>query len=137
MSSKSAVEVVESITAAIARLDLGKFYSMLAEDIVAHFPYLPEPFPKQINGKAGFEQIFTAVTGLFSEYSWTAMDLFITEQDPALVIGRASATATMKSGEGYSNEYVFFWRIVDGKLAEYHEYFDSARAMSAFASLQQ
>ena len=136
MASSGAVEVFKAMTSALDRLDFDEFFGMLSSDIEGYFPYLPDPYPKGSTGREGFQEVFALASSLFVEFSWTSMETFLTQEDPTLVIARASSKATLRNGDDYTNDYVFFVRVVDGKVSEYREYFDLARLLSAVATLQ-
>ena len=136
MSSTEAVEVFESMSSALNRLDFDAFFAMLSDDIDGYFPYLPEPYPKRSRGREEFKEVFALASRLFAEFSWTSMEVFTSEQDSAVVVARASSVGTLHNGDSYSNDYVFFVRVAKGKVAEYREYFDLARLLTAVATLQ-
>lgn len=135
MSSTEAVAVFNTMTSALDRLDFDAFFELLSDDVEGYFPYLPEPYPKRAQGREEFQQVFALASSLFAAFSWTSIEVFTTEQDPAVVIARASSAATLRNGDPYTNDYVFFVRAVDGKVAEYREYFDLARLLTAVATL--
>jgi ketosteroid isomerase-like protein len=135
MTLPSALEVFTTMTSALDRLDFDGLFGMLSSDVEGYFPYLPDPYPKRSTGRVEFQQVYALASTLFAEFHWTAMETFSTEQDPALVIARASSKGVLHNGDEYKNDYVFFVRVVDGKVAEYREYFNLAPLLSAVATL--
>ena len=134
MSEAGPAEVLESMCAAFERLEVDAFIALLDENAQAYFPYLPDPYPKEARGREEIAAIFTLVDQLFAEFAFTKREP-IPASDPELLIVRASSKGTLKNGDGYTNDYVFFIRVRDGKIIEYREYFDTTRLLAAVATI--
>lgn len=56
---------------------------------------------------------------------------FIEQDDRVVVLGRSTATVR-STGRHYSTEWVHVCTVKDGKMTDFHEFFDTAAAMRAF-----
>ena len=56
---------------------------------------------------------------------------FIAQGDKVVVLGRSSATVRA-TGKSYSTDWVHLFTVADGKITDFHEFFDNAAATRAF-----
>ena len=56
---------------------------------------------------------------------------FIAQNDRVVVLGRSEATAR-ETGRSYKTDWVHVFRLKDGKVTEFNEFFDNAAATRAF-----
>ena len=56
---------------------------------------------------------------------------FVAQGDKVVVLGRSKATVRA-TGKSYDTDWVHVFTLRDGKVAEFHEFFDNAAATRAF-----
>lgn len=56
---------------------------------------------------------------------------FIAQNDRVVVLGRSEVTVR-ETGRGYKTDWVHVFRLKDGKVTEFNEFFDNAAATRAF-----
>jgi uncharacterized protein len=98
-----------------------------ANDARIMIPYPPDGFASEIVGKdeivPGFRQLFAN----FETYDYAVKARYQTV-DPDVIIVEWSVTAKIKStGETYEGDNITVFRFADGRIVEYHDYFNPAK----------
>ena len=134
MTPLSPVEAFAVFLSATERLDIAPFLALLDDDVILRFPYMPGDRPKQCAGRVQAVEFLKIIPALFTHFRWVEPRVYATD-DPELAIVVASSSATLTTGDQYDNDYVLFLRVRDGKVVEYREHFDPARAQPAFEAI--
>lgn len=122
--------VIEKFFTALESLDIPAFLSVWAEDGKQVMPLSPGSFPKELNGK---DAIYNQYKGLPENY--TSMKFprkYFPTEDPNTVIVQYGGVIPLKGGGEYNNNYVGIFRIRDGKVQQFTEYFDPFILEEAF-----
>ena len=99
------------------------FVGFAAEDIVMRFPYIPAGMSDEIHGLENVLTTFREVWKDFATFEWHDVNISKVEgEDVYVATGRSEATRA--GGQPYSNSYVLFTRVRDGKVVEHVEYFN-------------
>ncbi|MBG8554372.1 nuclear transport factor 2 family protein [Hymenobacter guriensis] len=93
-------------------------------------PYAPPGFPKRLEGSEAIYQQFSGLTAYFGRMRFPRQ-IFVTE-DPDFLFVKFNGDMEVKSGGKYENEYVGTFRLKDGKIVEYVEYFNPLVMARAF-----
>lgn len=104
---------------------------IVAEDIVVYFPFAPEGMPNRFEGRDNFRDAGKHFFDQTKNYLYYDLETILT-QDPEFVIITGKSKADLQSGKVYENQYVFFFRVRDGKVVEYWEHFNPLNVMKAF-----
>lgn len=132
-SSSPAAELLGQYLAAIARCDAEAATASFADDCVINTPCMPEPSPKSMTGRATFTPVLKWVFAtVFKKFSWAELEIHTTD-DPNLAFALGKSKVELHDGRSYSNDYVIYVRVRDGKIVEETEFFDTTRAAKAFA----
>lgn len=134
MATLGPVEAFEVFLSAMERLDVETFVSMLDDDVVLKFPYMWEGQPQECRGKPQAVEFLKIIPALFAEFRWVGPRTYATD-DPELAMTVTKSRATLTTGDPYDNDYVLLLRVRDGKVIEYWEHFDPARARPAFQAI--
>ncbi len=131
MSATTPVDVVRRFLDLLAQADIVNWGKLLAPDAVMLFPFSPPGFPTRYDGRleceAATRQILSAVK-TFEYY-----DIELEEgKDPEFVMATARSRATTKTGKAYGNDYVFMFRVRDGLVYYYREYFNPLPIIASF-----
>lgn len=134
MAPLGPVEAFAVFLSATERLDIAPFVALLDEDVVLRFPYMGGGRPKECTGRAASAEFLKIISAFFTSLRWVNPTVYATD-DPELAIAVATSSATLPTGDHYENDYVLFLRVRDGKVVEYREHFDPARAEAAFQAI--
>jgi uncharacterized protein len=134
MAPLSPVQVCEVFLAAMERLDADAFTALLDDDVILSFPYMCGDRPKRCVGRAEAEEFLKIIPALFATVRWVESKVYATD-DPELAVIVATSAATLTTGDPYDNDYVLLLRVRDGRILEYREHFDPARAEPAFTAI--
>lgn len=98
-------------------------------------PYPVEGFPALVAGRdtivAGFRRLFAN----FETFDYDIRALYRTD-DPAVVVVEWTVSAKVAStGRLYQGDPITVFRFQDGKIADYHDYFDPVKFGTVVAAL--
>lgn len=133
-SSTSAVALLTQYLRGLERGDIDAATASFAEDVVIKVPCMPEPTPKLMVGRATYVQLLQGTfANVFKKLTWTALEIHASD-DPNLAFALAKSSVELWNGSSYSNDYVIYVRVMNGKIVEEVEFFDTARAAKAFTA---
>lgn len=131
MSDRTSLETVKAGYECFAKKDIPGLLELFANDIEWKLP--------EISGvpHAGVRRGIEAM-GEFFRLLDEAEDItafepgeFITEGDRVVVLGSIKATVRA-TGRDYASDWVHVFRVADGKVKSFNEFFDSAAVERAF-----
>jgi ketosteroid isomerase-like protein len=93
-------------------------------------PYAPEGFPKSFDGAEGVCRQYSGLTANFGKMTFPRT-IYATE-DPDFFFVQFKGEIEIKAGGKYENDYLGTFRLKDGKITEYTEYFNQAVMAKAF-----
>jgi ketosteroid isomerase-like protein len=108
--------------------DVDSWIDLWADDGRILVPYPPEGagFPSIIEGRGqilpGFQQLFA----MFDSYRAEVVSRYPTI-DPEVVVVEWTVEAHLTNGERYQGSNITVFRFHEGKIAEYHDYFNPER----------
>jgi hypothetical protein len=128
-------EVIERFHSYGLKLELEREADLFADDGVAEWPMAPEGHPKRAVGpdevRAALAPSGEALRALgvqpkgFSQYT-----LFET-QDPEVLIAEFEVEAEMPDGSLHTLPYVYVFRIRNGKILSFRDYYSPGTAAAA------
>lgn len=93
-------------------------------------PYSPEGFPKSFDGADGIYKQYSGLTENFGQMRFPR-EIFATE-DPNFFFVKFRGEIGIKAGGKYENDYLGTFKLKDGKIIEYTEYFNQLVMAKAF-----
>lgn len=93
-------------------------------------PYAPNGFPKSFDGAAAIYQQYSGLTANFGQMKFPRQ-IFATE-DPNFFFVKFRGEITIKKGGKYENDYLGTFKLENGKVVEYTEYFNQIVMANAF-----
>ncbi|MBS1596078.1 MAG: PhzA/PhzB family protein [Bacteroidetes bacterium] len=93
-------------------------------------PYSPAGFPKSFDGADAIFKQYSGLTANFGKMSFPRQ-IFATE-DPDFFFVKFKGEIEIKSGGKYENDYLGTFRLANGKILEYTEYFNQVVMAKAF-----
>jgi uncharacterized protein len=117
--------------------DIERWLTLFADDAIVEFPYAPSlGMPAQLIGKPAIAGYFRRTPEVFRGFVFTDVRTYPTP-DPDVVLAEFHGSATLApSGAAYEQDYIVVLKCRDGKIVDYREYWDSARALAAFGGTQ-
>lgn len=130
-------ETVRAFFRQLEAMDTGeRFVALFTEDAKQVMPFAPEGFPRLLDGR---EAIRTQYSGLPSAYTHMRFpDLAIRDMASSnefFVTYRGDIG--LKSGGRYDNDYVAYFLVRDGRIAELREFFNPIVLQQAFGQRLQ
>jgi hypothetical protein len=131
MTEKENLETVRKAYDAFGRGDLDVLLELLAEDVEWVTPRVEDiPYSGNCRGRAQVGEFFRALT--------EAEDVLSMRQDDFLVTGSLVAvrgrmrTRVRATGRTVETPYAHFFSVVDGRIQEFQEFYDTAAVGEAF-----
>lgn len=123
-------QVVNRFYEAVEAQKFAVIREVFSPDAQQLIPYAPPGFPKRLEGAEAIFQQFSGLTAYFGQMRFPRQ-IFVTE-DPDFLFVKFQGNMEVKSGGKYENEYVGTFRLKDGKIVEYVEYFNPLVMAKAF-----
>lgn len=131
MSILSPLEVAQRFLDTLTRADIDNWSKLLSPDASMLFPYSPPGFPKRYEGRAECAAATRGILSAFESFEFYEVDLHRGE-DPELVFGMARSRALTKTGKAYGNDYCLMFRVRNGQIVHYREYFNPLPIIATF-----
>lgn len=93
-------------------------------------PYSPAGFPKSFDGAEGIYKQYSGLTAQFGQMKFPRQ-IFATE-DPDFFFVKFKGEIDIKAGGKYENDYLGTFKLENGKVVEYTEYFNQIVMAKAF-----
>ncbi len=104
--------------------------TIFAENGQQFNPYAPEGFPRSFDGAEGIYKQYSGLTALFGQMKFPR-EIFATE-DPDFFFVKFKGYIDINAGGRYENDYLGTFRLVEGKIIAYTEYFNQVVMAKAF-----
>ena len=132
--SKPNTALVQKFYKLLSEKNIPEWLELWQEDGKIIVPYPPEGFDSIIDGK---DAIRTAFNGLFNNFE--RFDSNITgiydDPDTNAVCVEYKNDALLKNGTPYTNDNIAVFIFRDGRISEYHDYFDPRRFQTVVDAL--
>lgn len=123
-------KVVDNFFVALETQKFEMLRDVFAEDGKQLNPYSPEGFPKSFDGVEGIYKQYSGLTANFGQMKFPRE--IIATEDPDFFLVRFKGEIEIKAGGKYENDYLGTFRLKDGKVTEYTEYFNQVVMAKAF-----
>ncbi len=105
--------------------DMAQFASVWAEDAVQDMPFSPDGFPKRVEGKANLIQHYAAWPETSGKANFTDELVFYPMQDATMIYAEWRGNVEIiPTGRIYNQQYGGLFKVVDGKIELFREYYD-------------
>ena len=128
--SEANKKVVDQFFVALETQQFEILKDIFAEDGKQLNPYAPEGFPKSFDGAEGIYKQYSGLPANFGQMKFPRT--VYTTDDPDFVFVRFRGEIEIKAGGKYENDYLGTFRLEDGKIKEYTEYFNQVVMAKAF-----
>ena len=123
-------EVVDRFFQALEDQEFEVLKEVFAHDGRQLNPYIPEGFPASFDGNEAIYQQYSGLTENFGSMRFPRQ--IYTTSDPDLIFVRFSGEIEIKAGGQYKNDYLGLFRLENGQITEYIEYFNPIVMAKAF-----
>lgn len=107
--------------------------AMYHDDVTLDFPFAPEGHTRRLEGREAILGYFGRIKNFSDDFTLGEPNVVDT---PDGLIARYPGTSTFKdSGLPYSQEYILFMTVSDGRIAKMTEYYDGQRVLRALGEL--
>ena len=104
--------------------------AIFAPDGVKRMPYAPPGVGSIVNGAQAIYEQFSDMPRLFTAAKFPRH--MYTTEDPNLIFVQCAGDLDLKDGGKYENEYVFIFKLADGKITELSEFYNPILMAKAF-----
>ncbi len=116
--------VIDFLTS-LEEKDMDKFASVWAEDAVQDMPFSPDGFPKRVEGKANLIQHYAAWPETSGKANFTDELVFYPMQDATMIYAEWRGNVEIvPTGRIYNQQYGGLFKVVNGKIELFREYYD-------------
>lgn len=121
------IELVRAYTDALNAWDIETMGRLSTDDVVFELPFRPPSFERETVGKEAYMEVLAQARDHMIDGSENLHDLELDTlaSDPDTVIATYKSAMRLRSGVEYNNEYISRFRVRDGKVARFTEYYDS------------
>jgi ketosteroid isomerase-like protein len=131
MSDNNNLEIVKSGYQKFGSGDIEGLLKLFTTDIKWTVPEIENaPFAGSRQGVDNVGEFFSQLAGAEDITEFVPSE-FIANDDRVVVLGRSTATVR-ETGRTYRTDWVHVFRLQDGKVTEFNEFFDNAAATRAF-----
>jgi ketosteroid isomerase-like protein len=128
--SQSNKKVVDTFFVALETQHFELLKEAFAPDGKQLNPYAPDGFPKSFNGAEGVFKQYSELTASFGQMRFPRT-IYATE-DPDFFFVQFRGEIEIKAGGKYENDYLGTFKLKNGKIIEYTEYFNQVVMAKAF-----
>jgi ketosteroid isomerase-like protein len=120
------LDVVHQFFALLHRKNVEAWGELWADDARIIVPYPPAGFPSSIDGKEAIVGGFRTLIGNFESFDYELTGIYPAANSDAVCV-EYRVCATLVGGTEYTNDNIAVFRFQDGRIGEYHDYFDPRR----------
>jgi ketosteroid isomerase-like protein len=125
------VAVVEHVIALVGDLDIEAALELVTDDLILELPFRADGGPRRLEGDDA-RRFMRALPKLFSRMRFS--DVVVHGQlSSGLVVAEYKSNGLTMAGAAYPNAYVGFFRLRQGRIAGWREYFDPNVVAAAFS----
>ncbi|GAB3220278.1 nuclear transport factor 2 family protein [Spirosoma arcticum] len=123
-------KVVDNFFVALETYNFDLLNEVFAQNGRQFNPYVPEGFPKSFDGRAAIHKQYSSLPERFASMKFSRT-IYATE-DPNFFFAQWRGVIVIKTGGTYENDYIGTFRLKDGLVTEYTEYFNPIVMAKAF-----
>ncbi|MEO0756639.1 MAG: nuclear transport factor 2 family protein [Cyanobacteria bacterium J06648_16] len=126
-------QIVRDFLGSLETKDMDAFAMVWADDAIQEMPFSPPGFPKLVEGKENILTLYGAWPEISGATNFTAELVFYPMQDPTMVFAEWRGTVeVIPTGRLYEQRYGGLFKVVDGRIQLFREYYDPIVFAEAF-----
>lgn len=123
-------KVVDNFFVALETQKFEMLKDVFAENGKQLNPYSPAGFPKSFDGAEGIYKQYSGLTANFGQMKFPRQ--ILATEDPNFFFVKFKGEIEIKAGGKYENDYLGTFKLENGKVVEYIEYFNQIVMAKAF-----
>ena len=123
-------KVVDNFFVALETQKFEMLKNVFAENGKQLNPYSPAGFPKSFDGAEGIYKQYSGLTANFGQMKFPRQ--ILATEDPNFFFVKFKGEIEIKAGGKYENDYLGTFKLENGKVVEYTEYFNQIGMAKAF-----
>ncbi|OXM17195.1 nuclear transport factor 2 family protein [Paenibacillus herberti] len=124
ISSEKAVHIMSLFTISFIRKDYDSMLDLFDEDVIFEFPYAPQPYPKQLVGKAALKQHLDMLEDMLEITSFTTPIVHVSADTPVFIAQFEGSGTVLAEGMPYEQQYISVVEVKDDKIIRYQDYWN-------------
>ena len=126
-------QTVRTFLTSLETKDMDTFASVWAENAVQDMPFSPPGFPRRVEGKENILDLYAAWPDISGDTNFTDELVFYPMQDPTMVFAEwRGEVDILPTGRQYEQRYGGLFRVVEGQIQLFREYYDPIVFAEAF-----
>lgn len=130
-------EVVRRYLDVMNALDIDALADLFTDDVVVRLPFAPNPVPKVTEGREAVLALYSGFPSLVSPLGFHDVRIEAMAEPGDYVAEYRSDCTMLATGRPYRNSYIARFRVRDGRLAAFAEYFDPLVFLEAMGGTVQ
>jgi ketosteroid isomerase-like protein len=129
ISSEQAEQIMQLFVDRFIRKDYDAMLDLFDEDVIFEFPYVPKPYPKQLEGKAALQQHLEMLDKMLEITSFTTPIVHVSADSPVFFAQFEGCGTILAEGKPYEQQYISVVELRDGKIVRYQDYWNPLAMM--------
>ncbi|AMK19936.1 MULTISPECIES: nuclear transport factor 2 family protein [Sphingobium] len=114
--------------------DVDGLLELITPDVAVYTPFSPEGLPTRFNGRDEVDARFGDARRPMPYFTFLDVEILATE-DPDRWVATCRSEGRQADGRNYANIYCWIFRLRDGKIAAWTEYYDPQKVMPFLDSI--
>jgi uncharacterized protein len=114
-------------------MDLERWGGLIADDMVWEFPFAADGQPNRYSGRDAITKLVAGFLSSVRDLRFTAPRIHRIAEEDAVFAEFSGESTVISNGRKYSNDYAFYLRAFDGRIALIREYLNPLKSMKAFS----
>ena len=106
---------------------------LFAEDIEFDTPFAPDDYAMHVVGRGQLKKVLTGIGSTFEQVVFEVDRSYCGADGETIVVEYHSHATVKRNGKAYTNGYVGIFRVRDGSIAMWGEYYNPQVLTSAMA----
>ncbi|MRN52909.1 nuclear transport factor 2 family protein [Paenibacillus monticola] len=129
MSSEQAEQIIQLFLNRFIRKDYAAMLDLFDEDVIFEFPYVPNPSPKQLEGKTALQQHLQMLDKILAITSFTTPIVNVSADSPVFFAQFEGSGILLADGKTYEQQYISVVELRDDKIVRYQDYWNPLAMM--------
>jgi ketosteroid isomerase-like protein len=126
-------EIIRTLFASVSANNYDDMARLFAEDIEFETPFAPDDYAMHVVGRGPLKEALARISSTFAQVVFKVDRTYAGADGETIVVEYHSHATVKRTGKPYANRYVGIFRIRDGTIALWCEYYNPEVLTSAMA----
>lgn len=126
-------DVIRTLFARVSAGNYEDAAELLAEDIEFDTPYAPDDYAVRVVGRGPVKDVLTGMGSTFERFVFEVDMTYPGADEETIVVEYRSNGTVKRNGKAYANRYVGIFRVRDGAIVLWREYYNPDAVISALS----